>query len=214
YRMIEYIRAYEKTKPKQHPIGMTVGFPGPGNRALLESPADWISPNFRAADGYDYRKNPPPADGTKVVLSDTDHLWGNRCKDHTWAWRSFCRGHNLLYMDKWTWEQDDLDRERVRKALGHVRRFAERMDLRATRPANALASSEYCLANPGRQYLVYIPSGRAVTLDLSGVSGTFDVEWFNPRTGDTEDGGTVAGGAERAFGCPFEGDAVLYVFRR
>ncbi len=45
YHMIRYIRAYEATKGKRHPIGMTVEWPEGKNSELLASPADWISPN-------------------------------------------------------------------------------------------------------------------------------------------------------------------------
>lgn len=107
-RMTEYIRKYERAKPKQHPVGISVPFRAswkPGlNGELLRTPADWISPN-REAGGYGFRDNPPPADGRKVVLSDTDHFFGVGCKDYKWVWKTFTRGHNLLYMDMWTIER-------------------------------------------------------------------------------------------------------------
>src|SRR4029453_15131006 len=63
YHMINVIKAYERDKPKQHPVGMTVGWPvlEVDNATLFASPADWISPN--AIGGY--RDNPPAADGRK-----------------------------------------------------------------------------------------------------------------------------------------------------
>ena len=56
YAMIRFIKEYEKAKPKRHPVGMTFQYKGGSNQTLLESPADWISPN---PDGG-YRDNPPP----------------------------------------------------------------------------------------------------------------------------------------------------------
>ncbi len=44
-------------------------------------------------------------------------------------------------------------------------------------------NSRYCLAKDGDFYLIYLPDGAAAKLDLSKQSGTFSVEWFNPRTG-------------------------------
>jgi hypothetical protein len=44
-------------------------------------------------------------------------------------------------------------------------------------------NSRYCFAQPGRLYLVYLPSGGSVDLDLSAASGDFSVSWFNPRDG-------------------------------
>ncbi|MGC9326200.1 MAG: DUF6298 domain-containing protein, partial [Candidatus Hinthialibacter sp.] len=72
YHMIRFIHEYEKSKPKQHPVGMTFQYSGGKNQTLFDSPAEWISPN---PDGG-YRDNPPANDGQKVILTDTDHLWG------------------------------------------------------------------------------------------------------------------------------------------
>ncbi|MHC4400345.1 MAG: DUF6298 domain-containing protein [Planctomycetota bacterium] len=94
YHVIKYVKRYEKTKPKQHPAGMTFQYKGGSNRALFDSPADWISPNHEGG----YRDNPPAADGKKVILSDTDHLWGIG-GNQAWVWKSFLRGMNPIFMD-------------------------------------------------------------------------------------------------------------------
>ena len=102
----------------------------------------------------------------------------------------------------------------LRRNLGYTRSYAERMNLVAMTPRGDLASSGYCLANPaatGAEYLVYLPSGGAVNVNLAATSGNLSVEWFNPSNGATTSGGTVAGGANRSFTPPFSGDAVLYL---
>jgi hypothetical protein len=63
---------------------------------LLRSTADWISPSGNG--GEDYQGNPPAADGSKVIIVDTDHLWGVG-GDRTWVWKTFARGLNPIYMD-------------------------------------------------------------------------------------------------------------------
>jgi len=85
------------------------------------------------------------------------------------------------------------------------------MNLAATRPRGDLASSGYCLANPGKEYLVYQPkSGEAVRVELKG--GKYRYEWFDPGKGATSGGGKVeAPGGAQQFLAPFEGDAVLYL---
>jgi len=226
YHLIRFIHEYEKGKPKQHPVGMTFQWAAKQrgtNAALFDSPADWISPN---PDGG-YRDDPPAADGRKVILNDTDHLWGIGGNPQ-WVWKSFLRGLNPLFMDPysrpgdlstesvWTDHLTDAPRldprwEPVRRSLGYTRRFAERMNLAQAIPHNELASSQYCLANPGVEYLVYLPDGGEVTVDLTAATGALAVEWFNPRTGDGTDGGSVMSGEKRAFQAPFEGDAVLYL---
>ncbi|MEL7339963.1 MAG: putative collagen-binding domain-containing protein, partial [Bacteroidota bacterium] len=43
----------------------------------------------------------------------------------------------------------------------------------------------YCLAKANESYLVYLGYTAEVMLDLSEASGTFELQWFNPRTGET-----------------------------
>lgn len=66
-------------------------------------------------------------------------------------------------------------------------------------------NSKYCLAKPGSVYLVYLPAGGTSDIDLSGVSGTFTVRWFEPRSGGPLQQGSVlqvAGGGKAALGTP------------
>jgi hypothetical protein len=85
------------------------------------------------------------------------------------------------------------------------------MDLAASRPAGDLASTGYCLAVPGREYLVYLPDGGDVTVDLSAAKGKLTVEWMHPIAGETTPGDAVEGGGRRTVKAPFAGDAVLYL---
>ena len=210
YHIIRFIKRYEKTKPKQHPVGMTFQYRGGRNRTLFESPADWVSPN--AVGGY--RDNPPVAKGDKVVLSDTDHLWGIG-GNQAWVWKTFLRGHNPLFMDPYDGvvlsKRFDRKWEPIRRSLGYTLRYARRMNLAAMTPQNKLASTRYCLANPGTEYLVYLPSGGEVTVALSAAKGTLAVEWFNPSTGKARKPTRIEGGARRTLTAPFKGDAVLYI---
>lgn len=210
YHMIDFIKECERTRPKQHPVGMTFQYEGGRNSALFESRADWISPNPEGG----YKDSPPAADGSKVILSDTDHLWGIG-GDRAWVWKTFTRGMNPLFMDPYDASiyKDYDGKEEVRLALGHTRSYAERVDLAAMTPRDSLASSGYCLAEPGAEYLVYLPEGGSVTVDLSACAGAMKVEWFDPAAGAASDGGTTASGAGRTFDAPFGGDAVLYVSR-
>ena len=210
--MITKIKQYEATKPKQHPVGMTVLWPGGSNDVLFTSSADWIAPNGSVT-------NPPPADGRKVILNDTDHLCGI-CLDVSWVWESLTRGLNPMLMDPFDgayaptaghYDLNDPRWELVRRNLGYARSYADRMNLIAMQPHGELApSTGYCLAHVGVEYLVYLPSGGPVTVDLTG-AGTLTVEWFNPTTGQTTPGGTTPGGPGQVFTPPTGGDAVLYI---
>src|SRR5215470_15685976 len=78
-------------------------------------------------------------------------------------------------------------------------------------PSTELCSTGYCLINPGLEYLVYLPSGGTVRVDLSAASGSFVATWFSPTTGQTTSGGTVSAGIPILFTSPVAGDAVLYL---
>jgi hypothetical protein len=85
------------------------------------------------------------------------------------------------------------------------------MNLAAMTPQNELASTQYCLASQGEEFLVYLPDGGNVTVDLSAAIGVLSVEWFNPITGRTIEAEPTIGGEQREFTTPFAGDAVLYI---
>jgi len=82
---------------------------------------------------------------------------------------------------------------------GHVVTFfrdilqqANSIDLQSLAPDNnAIASGgAWVLSEPGENYIVYLRDGGTATVDLAG-NQAYDVLWFNPRNGDTTDGGTV-----------------------
>jgi hypothetical protein len=80
-------------------------------------------------------------------------------------------------------------------------------------------NSRYCFARPGELYLVYLPAGGTVDLDLSAAAGQFSVSWFDPRSGGALKRGAVAsvkGGGRAALGAPPDspGEDWLAVVRR
>ncbi|HWM90067.1 MAG TPA: DUF4038 domain-containing protein [Thermoanaerobaculia bacterium] len=192
YHLIRYLKTLSP-----HPVGMTSCFPRGRNEDLLRSPADWISPNHRGG----YKRSPPLADGSKVVLLDTDHLWGIG-GDRAWVWKSFLAGHHPIYMDPL---DDDPEREDARRAMGQTRHLAERLDLARMVPSPDLCSSGHCLAGEGGM-VVYLPRGRG-KIDLSAYHREGEAEWLDPGSGAI----IPAGRAARRVRAPFRGDAVLYL---
>jgi regulation of enolase protein 1 (concanavalin A-like superfamily) len=221
YELIRYIKQYQQSKPNQHVVGMTVAYPNGSNDDLYNSPADWISPNGSINDAM---FNPPVADGRKVVVADTDHFCG-LCEqaDDFWVWRSFTRGQHPILMDVYQQEGYTIpdtrwysyDWESVRRNMGYARRYAERMDLKNMVPRRTdVCSTDFCLVSNGganRELLVFAPTGGSFNVNLSGMSGQFDVEWFSPETGNTTTGSPVSGGGNRSFSTPFGGKSVLYL---
>lgn len=211
YEMIRFTKQYEKTKPKQHPVGMTFQYRGGSNKTLFDSPADWISPNHEGG----YRDDPPVADGRKVIINDTDHLWGIG-GNSAWVWKSFLRGHNPIFMDPYDGKVlskrlDEEDLESIRRSMGYVLEWSRKADLAAMTPRSDLASSGYCLAHPGVEYLAYLPAG-GETLGLKLPAGKYTIIWFDAVTGQNQPPNSIKHtGGDRAFKSRCEGDALLYV---
>jgi hypothetical protein len=170
YHMIQYVKEYEAGKPKQHPVGMTWEWLYGDNQVLYDSPADWIGLGGNVAMNTYV---PPVANGSKVIVADTDHLCGI-CGYQGWVWKSFTRGDNPLFMDVYDFATSSRgaylaptgNEEEIRASLGYARQYADRMNLTAMTPMPNLCSTQYCLANPagkGAEYLVFLPAGEAVS---------------------------------------------------
>jgi CubicO group peptidase (beta-lactamase class C family) len=223
HHFIRFIHNYEASKAKQHPVGMTalyVDDAKENNRLLLASPADWISPHFDARGV----RNVPAAGGTKVSILDSDHwfvveLYKDAAFGREWVWKSFCRGHHPILMEHLPprsfvksdhpLSADDPGYFASRKAMGFARRLVERMGLGGMTPRSEMSSTRYCLADPGRKYLVYQPVAReAVSVELE--RGSYRYEWFDAVNGMVTDDGSIEslGGAQK-FTPSCEGDAVL-----
>lgn len=208
YHMIDFIHDTESLMTYQHPVGMTVQWPGGTNEILMASPAEWISPNLEGG----YRDNPPAGDGSKIILSDTDHHWGVG-GSADWVWITFLRGLHPLFMDPYItdfYPSELTQWNPLRAAMGHTRTYAARLDLARSEPRGDLASSGFCLAVVGEQYVVYTAGGD-VTLDVSGASGTLNVEWLEVSTGTIQVGAPLQGGAVETLTPPVSGAAVAFV---
>lgn len=237
YHILNLARTIEAAKAKQHPLGMTHRIaPWHSNQALFDSPADWISPAKEPLEWLlpgavcleDYQNDPPPADGRKVILNDTDHLWGHG-GNPGWVWKSFTRGLNPIFMDPWwplyiesdpqvtPWtfvggvskdQRDYPDWEPTRRAMSDVLRYAQTLDLAQMTPRPELASTRYCLANPGQAYVVYLPQGGSVTLDLRAPAAAYTLEWYFPNLRRSLTAAPVRGGGYTVLAAPYTGDAV------
>jgi hypothetical protein len=171
--------------------------------------------------------DPPAGDGTKVVITDTDHYAPGK-GDALWVWKSFLRGHNPILMDfgliagvnppnpaSGTPSYESF--EPARYAMGDTRRFAERMQHIEMAPRGDLSSTGYVLANLGTEYLVLQPSETAGPFTLEVAAGACTVEWYSVASRETMEADTLR--VERSttisLSAPFDaaGLAVVYLKR-
>jgi hypothetical protein len=224
-------------KPFRHPVGIG-GLKCPGDDSFLYgTSADWIAPDV----GCGSTAVASPDNQGHVILNDSDHsFYFTRFVDpagkvldrkaRNYIWENFTNGASVLFMDPYeiNWvpgernicpkpvngicPAPDPKYDNFRDNLGYTLRFANRMHLAGMKPDRSLASTTYCLADPGAEYLVYAPTGGTFTVNLSAVHNALRVEWFNPENGKTITAGAVRGGSSaQTFTPPFTGDAVLYL---
>ncbi len=209
YEVLNYLNSYQSSKPKQHPVGLTT-HKQLGNKFVLESNADWVSLT-QDDKNSNYKWNPPVANGNKVVITDSDHLWGIG-GDRAWVWKSFLRGLNPIYMDPLENDYKGWDIVDVRKNMGYTLSYSKKIDLNNMLPTTHLehCSTGYCLEKPGSEYLVYQPlAGKSFYLQI--VPGKYIYEWFNPAIGEITDKGIIDVEEHQIFTAPFSNDAVLHL---
>jgi hypothetical protein len=86
------------------------------------------------------------------------------------------------------------------------------MNLAAAVPHSELASTGFCLADPGNQYLVFIPKGVEATVDLSMSKQPLKAEWMRVEDGTVNPAAAVNGGSKATLKSPFNGETVLYLW--
>ena len=78
------------------------------------------------------------------------------------------------------------------KHFGDFWRAAEYWKLE---PSDKLVTIGWCLAQPGREYVVFQNAPQPFTLDIADATSPLQAEWFNPRTGQRSDAGSFSNGA-------------------
>ena len=232
--LIAHARAYEATKPFQHPIGFAEPAGSP-DAAVLNSDADWVTIESKVFT------NSPCGNGTpacKLIMNDSDHsyfgMWNDPAQSNrNFAWQNFLSGNSVTFMDPYTvfypresrnlcsnpvnamCDAPDPRWKNFRDNLGYMVKYGNRMHLAQMTPRPSLASTGWALANAAAsqaEYLVYQPGGGGFTVNLSATTQMLNVEWLNPSTGAVTTGTPVRGGSSaQAFTPPFSGDAVLYL---
>lgn len=100
--------------------------------------------------------------------------------------------------------------------FGNLRRFFESTNYWRMQPSDKLVSTGYCLAEPGREYLVLLDRPTSFTLELGGPTQQAQSEWFHPFTGRHEPARPLANGLQHLIPPENWGEepVVLHVIRR
>ena len=78
-----------------------------------------------------------------------------------------------------------------------------------------LADGHFALADAGRDYLVFAPTGGPITLDLADRPETFAAAWVNPKTGAAATpAAEIRGGQVATLRTPGTGPAVLWLTKK
>jgi Putative collagen-binding domain of a collagenase/Family of unknown function (DUF6298) len=236
HHQIEHIRAYESTKPFQHPIGYATLIDAPDS-VIYNSDADWVAPSARISTTSSCGTGTPAC---KVNVNDSDHsyfgMWNDTAQQNrNFEWENFLNGSQVLFMDPYVayyprekrnlcespshaiCKGPDPRYDNFRDNLGYILKISRKLNLLGVTPHPTLTSTGYCLAQTpaaGAEYLIYAPNGGPFLVDLSAMPGSrhLSVEWFNPATGElTRENPISAGSHGQSFTPPFNGDAVLYL---
>lgn len=154
-----------------------------------------------------------PADAG--VLPDAFDFWHDTLRRNTMWPMLLGQGGGFEWYFGYSFPHADLDCEDFR-SRDNLWRLSERATqfLRDHVPfaemehANELATvgaSPSVLASRGQHYVVYLPTGGPVTLDLEGHTGSFLVSWFDARNGGPLQNGSVTsvvGPGPRSLGAP------------
>ena len=241
--MANHIRSYESATAgyKKHPVGITsntyIYDTSKVDQDMLGpavNPNEFLSPMGNCCSSSRYYEDPPSSDGRKIIIAETDHFgtWDIRGgsvpqkpftqaevaqqieRAKRWPWKSFTRGLHPSLLRKDPKVATGWD-EAV-KRMGQTMAYAGKIDLAHMVPIDdsACSSTGYCLANPGKEYLVYQPLSGPFTVYLP--AGDYDYEWFNPATAAVSSGAVSVGvSGNQSFnplaGANISADAVLYI---
>ncbi|HEY6168590.1 MAG TPA: hypothetical protein VI454_11160 [Verrucomicrobiae bacterium] len=110
----------------------------------------------------------------------------------------------------------------LRRQLGILKDFIGRFDFVKMRPDTAFVKGGVpekgrvqALAEPGRQYALYLFGGTRADLTVELPAGRYRVEWLNPRTGriDKRESIRHSGGIVTLASPPYEQDVTLKIVR-
>ena len=112
------------------------------------------------------------------------------------AWLiSMAGGYPVYYYTYTAW--DVIRPQDTPPGYGYMRALRQIFEKTAyweMEPSDSLVDNGYCLANPGKEYLVYLEKAGPVSVQMKEAEKTFTAIWFDTLTGESKDAGSVKGG--------------------
>ena len=151
----------------------------------------------------------PANDGVITDQEDFGHdgirketLWGNLMAGGAGVEYYFGYEHPESDLSCQDWRSRDHLWDLTRCAIEFFQKYLPFWEMKNDN-AKTSADDDYCFTKQGEIYAVYLKNGGTTDLDLSDAAGTFEVKWYDPRSGgNLKDGSvkTVNGGGRRALG--------------
>jgi hypothetical protein len=151
---------------------------------------------------FGYEHGPKgPADKTYRVAQPPEEV----CRR---AWEiCLAGGHVVYYYTNTAW--DVLRPQETPPGYAYfrnLRRFFEATGYWRLEPAEGVVSDGYCLADPGREYVVFLNRAKPLTLQLEKVAAPLPAQWYHPFTGKRAAAGRLGNGAAALQPPPDWGD--------
>jgi len=141
------------------------------------------------------------------------------------AWKTFLSGHSILgnYAENIIRKQTstgivysyDSRLTEQFKYFGYLQKFINEsgFNMLRARYNKSVTNSEYCMANIGKQYLVYLENKSSCTVNLTRFAYRFKVSWYNSKNGTFITAPLIKGGKTQTFTAPVGCD-VLFLAKK
>ncbi len=210
--IVAYIKTYEAGKPKQHLILRSPGTQNVGGDQEFEAKTSVLNSaaQIYAIANWGETNNTVGRPG----IWDMDHTVPGST-DHKFPWKALTRGYHFNLYDAPFEDpaQESAAWERVRYNVRATNTYAGRFNnLAAMIPQSNLASTSYCLADAGNEYIVFQPDSSSSFTVYGLIPGRqYSYEWFNTSTYSvTGTGNVTPSGSSYSFTPSYTG-AVLYL---
>lgn len=183
--------------------------------AGLRADRVYRKPVLNTENGYEYLRGYPTA---KKQVHHTDKVRRS-------SWRIVCAGGYLAAGFRGTighsdaWNRIDAPNhytflvkdEGAAAQLGFLYDFFTALPFWQMEPFEGVTGNAVALADAGKGYVVYLPTGGEVTVDLAAAPSPVTARWFDPRQGQFGKAFEVPGGRKALFTAPDENDWTLLV---